>query len=709
MHQHLLVLLDSVGIDTIGATSQKLQVNNGNLLLSQVALPNAVPTLALGAAGVLTGGYYYSISYYTANGETTRTEKSALISPSSQKVELSNIGKSADPEVIGRKIYRTAAGGPSYVQYLVHTITNNVDTTYSDNNADNTLTDLGLDVNTTGGHIFVGSGAGKRVGIANENVTSWGYGAFATQTGLLSTSFGSYAMAVNTTGQLNIGIGPYALNSNTAGNDNIGIGYWALKSNILSGRNIAIGTYAMALNVSGNYNTAVGNQTLVENVSGHNNTGYGAYALGSQTASDNNVAVGYEALFNNEGAGNTAVGYYAGEHLTTGTYNVMIGYNAGQNASQKVDAVNSIAIGKDVYTTADNQTVIGNASVTSVTINGSIQSPTIVTPTVASLVNMNHTHAAVGATGGVIDHVNLSNIGTTTHANIDSHIANTTTAHGAVATATASKLMVRDGAGRVAVVAPSAAGDVAILSTVTDHAAVTATHGATGAVVGTTNVQALTNKIITYTAGTIAAGTAPIKLTAGPVLTTPEAGTLEFDASNIFYASTGTGRGVVPSKKIAIIATPLTLANSTNAQSWLPAANDVLTVAGATTYMIKSVIAISGIQTGSNYTVATGFTLGGSASITDVGYLASGSSSGKGSIDTWVDVATAVAVTASGKTATTFIKQTGIIRMNVGGTISPFIQFVTTAPGASAVVATDSYIEFIPIGPNTMTLIGPWN
>ena len=67
--------------------------------------------------------------------------------------------------------------------------------------------------------------------------------------------------------------------------------------------------------------------------------------------------------------------------------------------------------------------------------------------------------------------------------NLTTHEGNTTTAHGAVSAATASKLVVRDASGRAAFAAPSAAGDAAILSTVTTHAALTAagTHGSASA------------------------------------------------------------------------------------------------------------------------------------------------------------------------------------------------------------------------------------
>ena len=49
-----------------------------------------------------------------------------------------------------------------------------------------------------------------------------------------------------------------------------------------------------------------------------------------------------------------------------------MGFGAGYNASQKTDAVNSMALGNGAYNTLDNQVVIGNTSVTQTLLNGNV-------------------------------------------------------------------------------------------------------------------------------------------------------------------------------------------------------------------------------------------------------------------------------------------------------------------------------------------------
>jgi hypothetical protein len=117
----------------------------------QVVAPGA-PNTATGASGVLTGTYYYSITFVNPVGETEAGTTSSSVAPSSQKVDLTNIPISADLSVTARNIYRTlATPADNTIKYLVTTISDNTTTTYSDNVSDGSLGALRPVTNTTGG------------------------------------------------------------------------------------------------------------------------------------------------------------------------------------------------------------------------------------------------------------------------------------------------------------------------------------------------------------------------------------------------------------------------------------------------------------------------------------------------------------------------------------------------------------------------------
>ena len=89
----------------------------------------------LGAAGVLTGAYYYAMTYVVNGVELITGTISNTVNPVSNSITLTlPVGPTDTDE---RKIYRTEAGGTDLK--LVATISDNTTTTYVDNIADGSL------------------------------------------------------------------------------------------------------------------------------------------------------------------------------------------------------------------------------------------------------------------------------------------------------------------------------------------------------------------------------------------------------------------------------------------------------------------------------------------------------------------------------------------------------------------------------------------
>lgn len=106
----------------------------------------AAATVAVGAAGSLSGAYTYKITFVHSDGtESEGGVTSSSVSPSSQQVSLTSIPTAPSfYGVTSRKIYRTAAGGSQHK--LLATLSDNTTTTYTDNTVDGSL---GANVPTT--------------------------------------------------------------------------------------------------------------------------------------------------------------------------------------------------------------------------------------------------------------------------------------------------------------------------------------------------------------------------------------------------------------------------------------------------------------------------------------------------------------------------------------------------------------------------------
>lgn len=211
---------------------------------------------------------------------------------------------------------------------------------------------------------------------------------------------------------------------------------------------------------------------------------------------------------------------------------------------------------------------------------------------------------------------------------------------------------------------------------------------------------------------TTAAGTTtipPWKMTSGTNMTSVTAGAWEYDGKALYFAHAASSRGVVPAMQIVTVqGSKVSLSNaSTGTQSIFAAANDTLTVQASTTYRFRARITLN---TGST-SHQTGFSIGGTATFTNIHYTSMATSSAAGTLATpqMIRVTTEnnTAITAASTAVTTDILIEGVMRVNAAGTVIPQIAF-SAGPTGTCEVELNSFFELWPIGSNTVAAVGNW-
>jgi hypothetical protein len=228
-------------------------------------------------------------------------------------------------------------------------------------------------VNSTGlGNTAVGYQSLYANGTGAGNTATGYRSLYVNSVGASNTAFGYYSLYLNN-GTNNTASGYESLRSNTTGSNNTASGYLSLRANNTGIGNSGYGAYSLNATTYGSYNTASGLNSLLLSTSGDHDTASGYNALSSNTSGDYNTASGSFALFANTTAHfNTAIGAFSGASIIDGSSNTFLGYEAGYNVSQLTSAINSMALGNGAYTTASNQVVIGNDSVTQTLLKGNI-------------------------------------------------------------------------------------------------------------------------------------------------------------------------------------------------------------------------------------------------------------------------------------------------------------------------------------------------
>lgn len=128
--------------------------------------PATAPLLIIAGVCLMYGKYYYCITYGTANQESSQGVVSQPITVTNQGIALTSIPVSSDSQVTERNIYRL--GGALGQWRLIHTIPDNVTTTYADTLADANVTGQLLTVNRDAPLPFISIVAHK------ERI--WGFG-----------------------------------------------------------------------------------------------------------------------------------------------------------------------------------------------------------------------------------------------------------------------------------------------------------------------------------------------------------------------------------------------------------------------------------------------------------------------------------------------------------------------------------------------------
>jgi hypothetical protein len=212
-----------------------------------------------------------------------------------------------------------------------------------------------LQANTTGvSNVSIGAYSMLANVSGNRNTAIGENSGHSNSTGNQNTYIGQISGYFNTTGSNNTAVGVKSLHRSTTANNNSAFGGFSLELNTTGFRNTAIGYFALNANTVSNDNTAVGIDSLKVNVAGTFNTAVGSNSMGANISGINNVAMGYNALINN----------------TTGSYNVAIGSNATNLANNNS---NSIVIGRDAVGSGSNTVTLGNTSITTTRLRGTVQ------------------------------------------------------------------------------------------------------------------------------------------------------------------------------------------------------------------------------------------------------------------------------------------------------------------------------------------------
>jgi len=209
-------------------------------------------------------------------------------------------------------------------------------------------------------------------------------------------------------------------------------------------------------------------------------------------------------------------------------------------------------------------------------------------------------------------------------------------------------------------------------------------------------------------AGSAAAGTWPV-LGSGALLTTPEAGAFERDATNLYFTTDAGNRGYVPVRHFIRCNATRTLPNDTNLNAiFNDPANGRITLETGT-YRFEMLGIITGMSATSGSAL---FNILGAGTATVGGWMwklmGIDNTTPGSSLDDdsqYLAVAASAVITAVTGTALRF-SAWGTFEVTAGGTLIPSVDQVTAA---AAVVSIGSYFMCERMGSDAVVSVGQWD
>jgi len=207
---------------------------------------------------------------------------------------------------------------------------------------------------------------------------------------------------------------------------------------------------------------------------------------------------------------------------------------------------------------------------------------------------------------------------------------------------------------------------------------------------------------------------APLTLTTGTNLTTPAAGSLEYNGYSPYFTPTGTQRGVMQAAQYYALNTAYTGTQATTAQSIFGLTNGV-TLASSTIYEFEMAIALSKSAGTTSHTLSMGF--GGTATLNSIGYwfiyngTTNNYNTGQTTYQWFMSSASANAITSGIAGAAFYVWGVvkGIVSVNAGGTFNPQYT-LSAAPGGAYTTAVGSYMKISPLAASGSNVsIGAWS